>query len=119
MNFKPTQTQRSVLLEIRFTSHCNVQSGLQSIDTIRISAISALFADCENTTVETFSDQDEAVLLHRFWLSMRAGDRVFAADVEEGLTVLRLRSWMLHVLPSREINLRCVYGIEQIDTGKM
>lgn len=112
--FKPTQTQRSVLLAIKFTF-----SGSHSIDSMRVTAISTLFTDCDTTTVEIFSDRHEASLLRRFWLSLRAGDRVFAADVTAGLLMLRRRSWALHVLPSPDINLQTIYDVEMVDTGKM
>jgi len=119
MTFKPTETQRSVLLAIKFTNCGDAQENSHSIETMRVTAISTLFADCDTTTVEIFSDQNEAALLRRFWLSLRTGDRVFAADIEVGLTIIRLRSWALGVLPSLEINLSCVYGLQLVDTGEM
>jgi hypothetical protein len=119
MTFKPTKTQRSVLHAIKFTKCSDAQPRSNSIDTMRVTAISALFADCDTTTVEIFSDQHEADLLRHFWLSMRANDRIFAANVAEGISMLRRRAWDLDVLPSPEIDLRSVYDVEMLDTGTM
>lgn len=43
----------------------------------------------------------------------------FAADVTEGFSLLRQRSWLLDVIPAPQIDLRCVYGVQLWDTGRM
>jgi hypothetical protein len=119
MNFKPTEHQRSVLLSLQFVNYGAAQSGSRPSETPRIASISALFADHDDITVELFDDRDEAALLHRFWRSLRANDQVYAADVAEGLSLLRHRSWLLDVIPAPEIDLRCVYAIQLWDTARM
>ena len=118
MIFKPTQSQRSVLLALKFAVCPDVLSGVQPSKARRIAAISALFADTENIEVRIFNGH-EATLLRDFWLSMRPNDKVFAAGVSDGLGLLRQRSWQLRVIPSLEINLAAVYDLVEVDTSRM
>jgi transposase InsO family protein len=119
MNFKPTEDQRSVLLALQFVKCGATQPASRSSETPRIASISALFADHEGTTLDIYEHRDEATLLRRFWLSLRANDRIFSADVTEGLSLLRQRSWLLNVIPAPQIDLCCVYGVELWDTRLM
>jgi hypothetical protein len=86
---------------------------------MRVISISALFASIDDITVEIFTGGDEADLLRRFWQSIRPNDRIYAANVATGLSMLRRRSWALHVLPASDLDLRCIYGVEMWDTGRM
>lgn len=119
MTFKPTQSQRSVLLALKFMPISSIPAESQPAETMRVSSISALFAGVDDITVEIFTDRCEATLLRRFWQSIRADDRIFAANVAAGISMLRRRAWTLDVLPSPEIDLRCVYCVELNDTGRM
>ncbi len=119
MNFKPTEHHRSVLLSLQFASNATVRPGSRSTETPRITCISALFTDQDSIDVEIFDDQDEAALLTRFWRSLRAGDQVYAANVEEGLSLARHRSWLLDVFPASGIRLGSIYGIQLWDTARM
>jgi hypothetical protein len=119
MNFKPTEHQRSVLLSLQFVKSEAAQPGSRPRETPRIASISALFADHKDINVEIFEDCDEASLLRQFWLSLRANDHIFAADVAEGFSLLRQRSWLLDVIPAPQIDLRCVYGVQLWDTCRM
>src|SRR5664279_5042150 len=119
MNLKPTDHQRSVLLSLQFANWGTAQPGSRPTETPRITCISALFTDRDSIDVEIFDDQDEAALLTRFWRSLRAGDQVYAANVEEGLSLVRHRSWLLDVFPAPGIDLGSVYGIQLWDTARM
>jgi len=81
-------------------------------------AVSALFADPDTTIVEQF-DGDEANLVDAFWRSIHRNDRVFAADVANGLSLLRERAWQLGVIPAQGIDLNTLYDLEEIDTTAM
>ena len=116
--YKPTHDRRSVLLALRITEDDNVTASPQTGTSRRVAGISALFADPDTTTVERF-DGDEAALLDSFWRSMRRNDRVFAADVANGLSLLRERSWQLGVIPGPGIDLNTLYDLEEIDTTAM
>ena len=119
MNFKPNERQRSVLLSLQFANHGTAQPGSRPTETPRIACISALFTDRDSIDVEVFDDQNEAALLTRFWRSLRAGDQVYAANVEEGLSLARHRSWLLDVFPAPGIHLGSIYGIKLWDTARM
>jgi hypothetical protein len=119
MNFKPTKHQRSVLLSLQFVNYGAARPGSRPSETPRIASISALFADHKDINVKIFEDCDEASLLRQFWLSLRANDRIFAANVAEGFSLLRQRSWLLDVIPAPQIDLRCVYGVQLCDTCRM
>jgi hypothetical protein len=116
MTFKPTEPQRTVLLSLQFTYP---EPGSRSTETPRVTCISALYADHDDIAVEILDDRDEAALLRRFWLSLRPGDQIFAANAAEALSLLRHRSWLLDVIPAPQIDLRCVYGVELWDIGRM
>lgn len=119
MNVKPTEHQRTVLLSLQFADDRTAQPGSRPTETPRINCISALYACHDDISVDIYDDVDEGALLRRFWLSLRAGDQVFAADAEEALSLLRHRSWLLDVIPGRGIDLRDVYGIQAWDTKQM
>lgn len=118
MNFRPIEHQRSVLLALHFARPA-AQSKSRPSETLRISSISALFGASDDISVAIFNGDDESALLHRFWLSLRPNDRILAADVAQKLSLLRQRSWLLDVIPAAKIDLRCVYGVQLWDTGRM
>jgi hypothetical protein len=119
MIFTPTKSKRNVVLAVQFARTVATQPQFQSSQGPRIVRIYALFADHESITEGLFNDKDEATLLRRFWQAIRAGDRIFAADVGKALSLIRQRSWDLDLIPSPEIDLRQVYGPELWDTQKM
>jgi hypothetical protein len=119
MIFTPTKSKRNVVLAVQFARTVSVQSQFSSNQVRRIARIRAFFADHESITEGLFNDMDEATLLRRFWQAINASDRIFAADVEKAVSLLRQRSWDLDVIPSPEIDLRRVYCHELWDTQRM
>jgi len=116
MIFTPTKSKRNVVLAAQFVGARATQPQLQSSQSTQIARICALFADHESITEGLFNHKNEATLLRRFWQAINAGDRIFAADVEKALSLIRQRSWDLDVIPSPEIDLRKVYCQELWDT---
>lgn len=116
--YKPTHDRRSVLLAIRLIKEDPAKVSLETGTSGRVAAVSVLFADPDTTIVEQF-DGDEANLLDAFWRSMHRNDRVFAADVANGLSLLRERAWQLGVIPAQGIDLNTLYDLEEIDTTTM
>ena len=117
--FKPTQTQRSMLLATKLKS---CPAGLVRADSpsvLTVASISVFIAASDTTTQEVFADGDEAVLLRRFWLTIRARDRIFAAHVDEVLTLLRCRSWALGVMPLPDFDMRFLHTVQTVDTSKL
>ena len=119
MIFKPTKSKRNVVLALQFVGTKATQSRFLSSQAPRITRICALFADHESITEGLYNDEDEATLLRQFWQAINASDRIFAADVEKSLSLLRQRSWDLDVIPYSEIDLRRVYCHELWDTQRM
>src|SRR5882762_8247398 len=109
MIFTPTESKRNVVLALQFVRTKATQPKFRSTEAPRIARIRAFFADHECITEGLYNDNDEATLLRRFWQAIHASDRIFAADVERCLSLIRQRSWELDVIPSPEIDLRRVY----------
>jgi len=116
---KTNQSRRSVLLALMFAKRSDAPSVSKSIEDVRVAKISALFADGKDVTVDRFESSDEAALLRRFWRSLRPNDRIFARNANRDFEILRRRSWLLDVVPARDIDLRSIYGIELWDTDRM
>lgn len=119
MIFKPTRSRRNVLLAVQTTKVAANQTGRRSREIRSVTRISALFADHERITEGLFKNADEAILLCRFWTAIRPNDRIFGADIVNGLELVRRRSWDLRVIPSEEIHLRQIYCHELWDTQRM
>jgi hypothetical protein len=119
MIFTPTESKRNVVLALQVVRTKATRSKFQSTETPRIARIRAFFADHECITEDFYNDNDEATLLRRFWKAIHASDRIFAADVQRCLSLIRRRSWDLDVIPSPEIDLRRVYCPELWDTQRM
>lgn len=119
MIFQPTKSRRNVVLALRFAQSKAARAGVRASNACRVVSICGLFADHESITEGIYRDFDEATLLHRFWLAIRPTDRIFAADANRVLSLLRERSWVLNLIPSPEIDLRRIYGPELLDTQRM
>lgn len=119
MIFTPTKSKRNVVLAVQVARTVATQPQFQSSQSFQIVRICALFADHESITEGLFNDKDEATLLRRFWRAIRVSDRIFAADVEKAMSVIRHRSWALDLIPSTDVDLRTVYFAELWDTQRM
>jgi hypothetical protein len=119
MMFKPTRSKRNVVLAPRFVRIGAAQLESQRTEVLKIDRISAFFVDHESITEGLYTDKDEATLLRQFWQAIRPSDRIFAADVEKTLSLIRRRSWDLNLIPSLEIDLCKVYCPELHDTQRM
>jgi hypothetical protein len=119
MIFKPTSSKRNVVLAPRFVGIGTAQLKFQSTEIPKVARISAFFVDHESITEGVYNDKDEATLLRQFWQAIRASDRIFAADVEKTMSLIRRRTWHLDLIPSPEIDLRTVYFAELWDTQRM
>src|ERR1700723_3342898 len=117
MILKPTKAERNVVVAPQFAKKLANQT--RSGETLRVVRICVLFHDYKRLYQERFENDDETTLLSCFWKALRAGDRIFAADVEMTLSLLRRRSWALRVFPSPKIHLRQVYDHQVIDTRTM
>jgi hypothetical protein len=118
MKINATKAKRNVVLALQIDKASCSKSATRP-EYPRILRISALFCDLDRITEVLYSGKDEFALLHRFWSELRRTDRIFSANVLEDIALMRARSWKLDVLPSLNIDLRCVYGIEMWDTEKM
>jgi len=103
--FKPTRSKRNVVLAPRFVRIGAAQLESPRTEVLKIARISAFFVDHESITEGLYTDKDEATLLRQFWQAIRPSDRIFAADVEKTLSLIRRRSWDLNLIPSLEIDL--------------
>lgn len=108
MIFVPTAKKRNVVIAVQIDQ-----------DHHRITRIAALICDHERITQALFDDSDESRLLLGFWSAINAGDRIFSAEVVKVFETVRLRSWHLGLLPSLDLDLRHVYGLDLHDTADM
>ena len=119
MIFKPTSSKRNVVLSPRFVRVEAAQPEVQSTEFLKVARIAAFFVDHESITEGFYNDKDEATLLRQFWQALRASDRIFAADVENVMSVICQRSWAIDLIPSHDIDLRTLYFAELFDTQKL
>jgi hypothetical protein len=64
-----------------------------------------------------FSGAAEISLLREFWGAVQPDDLFYGYQVVDHLAFLRKRTWALDLIPSRELDLRTMYGHDAIDTA--
>ena len=118
VSLKPNQFRRLVIVDIETVS-LNPADPKGALDglTGRIVCIGLLIDDGERITETALTDQDEGLLLRRFWQILQPGDILVGHNVLEfDLPFIRQRSWILGITPSREIDCRRYYTHDVVDT---
>ena len=118
LSLKPNQFRRLVTVDIETVSlnPSDVKGALDAL-TGRIVCIGLLIDDGEHIAEIALTDQDEGLLLRRFWDTVQPSDVLVGHNVLEfDLPFIRQRSWILGVAPSRQIDCRRYYTNEVVDT---
>ena len=118
MKLYPTPTTRFVVVDIE-TAALNPEEakGALSALTGRIVCIGMLIDDGQQITELTLADENETVLLQRFWQEVRPLDVFIGHNILSfDLPFIRQRSWINGVRPSRRIDLRKYYTQDVQDT---
>jgi len=113
-----TRYRRIVVLDIETVSaDINVPRGALDGLSCRIVCVGLLIDDGEQLTQIAFADEDEAKILTGFWGSIRAEDLLVRHNVAEfDLLILKQRSWIHGIRPSRSVDLRRYYTLDVKDT---
>jgi hypothetical protein len=113
-----TRYRRVVVLDIEAVSaDLNVPRGALDGLSCRIVCVGLLIDDGEHLTEMAFADEDEAKILTGFWSNLRAEDLLVGHNVMEfDLVILKQRSWIHGIRPSRSVDLRRYYTLDVRDT---
>jgi hypothetical protein len=82
-------------------------------------AIEVTVDDGTQVTEYNSSNRSEVDLLREFWNVVQPDDVFVGHGVATQLAFLRLRSWDLGLIPSREIDLRTVYQLQTLDPASL
>jgi predicted PolB exonuclease-like 3'-5' exonuclease len=118
MRITPTLQRRNVFLDIETVAlDPDDDKGALSAASGRIVCICLMIDDGQTIAEEAMIDQDENLIIRRFWDLVYAGD-VFIGHNAFGfdLPFVRQRSWILGIRPSRRVDLRRFYTNDVIDT---
>lgn len=118
MTTNPTKARRTVMLEVQTigTKPSHPESAA-CIDSLTVAEIYMLADNGIEVKETSFSGMAEANLLREFWESVQLNDLFFGYGIDDRLALLRRRTWALNLVPSRDLDLRTVYGHESIDTA--
>jgi DNA polymerase III epsilon subunit-like protein len=117
-NLEAKQFRRIVVADIE-TISLNPTEPKGALDALtgRIVCIGLLIDDGEQITERAIIEQDEKLILERFWEALRPTDVLVGHNILEfDLPFIRQRSWVLGILPSRTLDLRKYYTGEVTDT---
>ncbi len=117
MRIKPTPSRRNIVIDIETVSlDPSDPKGALSALTCRIVCICLLVDDGEQMKEVTLIGQDEAGLLRNFWARVQPGD-VFCGFnlLNFDCLLVKQRSAILGIRPSRKIDLKRFYTADVID----
>jgi hypothetical protein len=118
MTINPTSTRRIVVIDIQTTVPNRAQPSPAAPAGTEVATYIQLIADDGmQVTGAIFSDAPERDLLRGFWDAVRPGDVFYGYRVVDRLALLRQRTWALDLVPSRDLDLRTVYGHDTVDTA--
>jgi hypothetical protein len=117
MNVNPTKSRRTVVLNIETAHNNQTEPNLEaSADDEVITGIH-IVEDGAQVTETSFAGAAEINLLGEFWGATQTDDVFFGYEVVDRLALLRRRTWVLDLVPSRDLDLRTVYGHDTVDTA--
>jgi hypothetical protein len=120
MNMSPTESRRTVALDIQTTDTDQPQPNRnKSAGTETVTCICIVIDDGTRVTEATFSGASEINLLREFWGAVQTDDLFYGYQVADRVALLRQRTWALDLVPARGLDLRTVYRHDTFDTAAL
>lgn len=112
------QRSRVVVVDIETVAlDTNDDRGALDALTGRVICIGMLIEEGQMVTEITLADEDERRLITEFWRTIAPGDVLVGHNILDfDLRLLRQRSWILDIQPSRMLDTRKYYSKDVIDT---
>ena len=118
MKINPTSTRRIIVIDIQTRTTDQATPNLKAaVATEVITGIQMIADDGIQIREASLSDAAEIDLLRDFWEAVQPNDLFYGYRIDDLLALLRRRTWELDLVPSRDLDLRTVYGHDTVDTA--